>query len=275
MTNVELWDDYVDPMAKDVENPPDSITTTTPTAAATNSGTEANERRSSSSKKKIFLALVAIAVVAGAAVGIVFGIKSNDSDTNGNVSSQSSLADGDAESEVVANEDGKTFYPGDGVLPVSADNTLGDDNKPEDEEIVAENTQGNEGGQVDEENDPSVETSPVQTTSPQQSNQATGSQETDSALTEGLTSTSDGREGIAPVNIPTVVLETVNEGSTTFYRSEGPLLAKVKSFDQSVVNGYETCSDLKNDIAEALKHFLNQVIMKQSVSYCRQVIIIF
>eukprot|EP00569_Conticribra_weissflogii_P000118 CAMPEP_0171353836 /NCGR_PEP_ID=MMETSP0878-20121228/44395_1 /TAXON_ID=67004 /ORGANISM="Thalassiosira weissflogii, Strain CCMP1336" /LENGTH=1177 /DNA_ID=CAMNT_0011859793 /DNA_START=61 /DNA_END=3595 /DNA_ORIENTATION=+ len=267
MTNVELWDDYVDPTTKDVENPPDAAATA-PAAADANAGPEANQRRSFSSKKKIAFACVAIAVVAGAAVGIVFGIKSNENGTGKGVSSQSSLANGDAESEAFANEDGNTSYPGDGELPVSADDSLEDDNKPKEEaEVVMENAQDEEGSQVDENNNHSPETSTVQTTFPEQSNQATaGSQATDSALTEGLPSTSDGREGIAPVNIPTVVLETVNEGSTTFYRSDGPLLAKVKSFDQSVVNGYETCSDLKNDIAEALKHFLNQIIMEQSVT---------
>jgi len=267
MTNVELWDDYVDPTTKDVENPPDAAATA-PAAADANAGPEANQRRSFSSKKKIAFACVAIAVVAGAAVGIVFGIKSNENGTGKGVSSQSSLANGDAESEAITNEDGKTFYPGDGEIPVSADDFLEVDKRPkEEEEVVMENAQDEEGSKVDENNNHSPESSTVQTTSPEQSNQAAaGSQATDSALTEGLPSTSDGREGIAPVNIPTVVLETVNEGSTTFYRSDGPLLAKVKSFDQSVVNGYETCSDLKNDIAEALKHFLNQIIMEQSVT---------
>jgi len=267
MTNVELWDDYVDPTTKDVENPPDAAATA-PAAADANAGPEANQRRSFSSKKKIAFACVAIAVVAGAAVGIVFGIKSNENGTGKGVSSQSSLANGDAESEAITNEDGKTFYPGDGEIPVSADDSLEVDKRPkEEEEVVMENAQDEEGSKVDENNNHSPESSTVQTTSPEQSNQAAaGSQATDSALTEGLPSTSDGREGIAPVNIPTVVLETVNEGSTTFYRSDGPLLAKVKSFDQSVVNGYETCSDLKNDIAEALKHFLNQIIMEQSVT---------
>ncbi len=275
MTKVELWDDVVDPVAKDVENPPEATATTT-TSLATNSGPESNDRRTFSSKKKIAFAVMAIAAVAVAAVGIVLGIKSNNSGASDrDVSSQSIFTNADAESKVVAKEDGETFYPGDAELPVPSDNTLIDDNKPKDEEVVAGNSPNDEESKVDENNGNAIETSTVQS-SPQSSKPAAaGSQATDSALIESLPSTSDGREGIAPVNIPTVVLETVHEGSTTFYRSEGPLLAKVKSFDQSVVNGYETCSDLKNDIAEALKHFLNQVIMEQSVSSCHQFIFIF
>eukprot|EP00804_Cyclotella_cryptica_P004660 CCRYP_019470-RA/>CCRYP_019470-RA protein AED:0.07 eAED:0.07 QI:559/1/1/1/1/1/3/377/1074 len=53
---------------------------------------------------------------------------------------------------------------------------------------------------------------------------------------------------------------------TEYYTSLGPLEARVKMVSPSIVNGYESCSDLEGDITEALKLYMNKFIMNEAVS---------
>jgi DNA excision repair protein ERCC-4 len=51
-----------------------------------------------------------------------------------------------------------------------------------------------------------------------------------------------------------------------YFTSSGPFDARVRAVSPSITNGYETCSDLENDIVEALKLYVNDYINEQAVS---------
>ena len=55
--------------------------------------------------------------------------------------------------------------------------------------------------------------------------------------------------------------------TSDYYTSIGPLQARVKMVSPSIVNGYETCSDLESDITEALKLYMEEFIMNEAVIY--------
>jgi hypothetical protein len=51
-----------------------------------------------------------------------------------------------------------------------------------------------------------------------------------------------------------------------YFTSPGPLDARVRAVSPSIINGYDTCTDLENDIIEALKLYMNDYINEQAVS---------
>eukprot|EP00956_Cyclotella_meneghiniana_P021419 scaffold39038_cov78-Cyclotella_meneghiniana.AAC.4 len=68
-------------------------------------------------------------------------------------------------------------------------------------------------------------------------------------------------DGTAPN--PVKVKKSTKDG---YYTSPGPLGAHVKMVSPSIVNGYETCSDLEIDITEAIKLYMNDFINSEAVS---------
>ena len=54
--------------------------------------------------------------------------------------------------------------------------------------------------------------------------------------------------------------------TSEYYISNGPLQARVKMGSPSILNGYETCSDLERDVVEALKIYMNDFILNEAVS---------
>jgi DNA excision repair protein ERCC-4 len=59
--------------------------------------------------------------------------------------------------------------------------------------------------------------------------------------------------------------DAVESITTEYYTSAGPLQARVRMVSPSILNGYETCSDLESDITEALKLYMNEFIMNEAV----------
>ncbi|KAL7517624.1 hypothetical protein ACHAWX_002531 [Stephanocyclus meneghinianus] len=59
--------------------------------------------------------------------------------------------------------------------------------------------------------------------------------------------------------------DAVKSITTEYYTSDGPLQARVRMVSPSILNGYETCSDLESDITEALKLYMNEFIMYEAV----------
>jgi hypothetical protein len=53
--------------------------------------------------------------------------------------------------------------------------------------------------------------------------------------------------------------------ASEYYTSTGPLQARVKMVSPSILDGYETCSDLERDITEALKLYMDEFIMNEAV----------
>jgi DNA excision repair protein ERCC-4 len=51
-----------------------------------------------------------------------------------------------------------------------------------------------------------------------------------------------------------------------YFTSPGPLDARVRAVSPSIINGYDTCTDLEYDIIEALKLYVNNYINEQTVS---------
>ena len=70
--------------------------------------------------------------------------------------------------------------------------------------------------------------------------------------------------------IPTSTDENNNEDTTpTIYKAQyldnnGPIISKVRIIDSSVANGYDSCIDLRDDIENALKHYANNLIVRES-----------
>ena len=70
--------------------------------------------------------------------------------------------------------------------------------------------------------------------------------------------------------IPTSTDESNNEDTTpTIYKAQyldnnGPIISKVRIIDSSVANGYDSCIDLRDDIENALKHYANNLIVRES-----------
>ena len=48
-----------------------------------------------------------------------------------------------------------------------------------------------------------------------------------------------------------------------FVTTERPLQTKVRTFDSSIVNGYNSCFDLRDDIVNALKYYSNSIIVSE------------
>ncbi|KAL3795470.1 hypothetical protein HJC23_000828 [Cyclotella cryptica] len=59
--------------------------------------------------------------------------------------------------------------------------------------------------------------------------------------------------------------DAVKSIATEYYTSAGPLQARVRMVAPSILNGYETCSDLESDITEALKLYMDEFIMNEAV----------
>jgi hypothetical protein len=51
-----------------------------------------------------------------------------------------------------------------------------------------------------------------------------------------------------------------------YFTSPGPLDARIRAVSPSIINGYDTCTDLENDIIEALKLYVNNYINEQTSS---------
>ncbi|KAL7480963.1 hypothetical protein ACHAW6_006647 [Cyclotella cf. meneghiniana] len=61
-------------------------------------------------------------------------------------------------------------------------------------------------------------------------------------------------------------LDDFNSIKPEYYTSVGPLKARVKVVSPSIVNGYESCSDLERDMTEAMKLYMNAFIMNEALS---------
>ena len=51
--------------------------------------------------------------------------------------------------------------------------------------------------------------------------------------------------------------------ATQYLDSVGPIETKVRIIDPSVVNGYNSCNDLKDDILNALNHYVSTIIAQE------------
>jgi len=78
---------------------------------------------------------------------------------------------------------------------------------------------------------------------------------------------SSGATGDTPTIETAIEFEpdSVKLTTTEYYTSAGPLQARVRMVSPSILNGYETCSDLESDITEALKLYMNEFIMNEAV----------
>jgi hypothetical protein len=86
----------------------------------------------------------------------------------------------------------------------------------------------------------------------------------------GLNSSSDKPEVVQAASlassVKSVQVENNASGKDTKSKktSSGLLEAKVKSVSSSVIEGYETCSDLEKDITEALKLYISNYISSEA-----------
>jgi len=64
---------------------------------------------------------------------------------------------------------------------------------------------------------------------------------------------------------PTSTTKPASQASkaTRYLDSVGPIESKVRIIDPSVVNGYSSCNDLKEDISNALKHYVSTIIASE------------
>lgn len=67
--------------------------------------------------------------------------------------------------------------------------------------------------------------------------------------------------------------DVFQSNTSQYYTSSGPLQGRMRLVSPSILDGYETCSDLESDIAEALKLYMDEIIMWEAVvneiySYC-------
>ncbi len=66
-----------------------------------------------------------------------------------------------------------------------------------------------------------------------------------------------------------LVIETTTQSKppyaskARYLDSVGPIESKVRIIDPSVAKGYNSCDDLKEDIRNALKHFVNTIIVQE------------
>jgi hypothetical protein len=51
--------------------------------------------------------------------------------------------------------------------------------------------------------------------------------------------------------------------ATRYLDNIGPIESKVRIIDPSVVNGYSSCDDLKDDILNALNHYVSSIIASE------------
>jgi DNA excision repair protein ERCC-4 len=74
----------------------------------------------------------------------------------------------------------------------------------------------------------------------------------------------------APIVTPTVETaiesepDAIKSIASEYYTSPGPLQARVKMVSPSILDGYETCSDLESDVTEALKLYMDEFIMNEA-----------
>jgi DNA excision repair protein ERCC-4 len=67
-------------------------------------------------------------------------------------------------------------------------------------------------------------------------------------------------------NTPTAQNAKGAKPEPVYYTSDGPIESRVKMISPSIVNGYESCSDLESDITEVLKLYMNNFIKSEAVS---------
>ena len=65
-------------------------------------------------------------------------------------------------------------------------------------------------------------------------------------------------DGVTTTDPPPVIYKQ------EFLRSVGPLQSKVKIINPGVANGYVSCSSMRDDFREALKHYANKLIVRES-----------
>eukprot|EP00571_Detonula_confervacea_P009424 CAMPEP_0172328374 /NCGR_PEP_ID=MMETSP1058-20130122/60317_1 /TAXON_ID=83371 /ORGANISM="Detonula confervacea, Strain CCMP 353" /LENGTH=1083 /DNA_ID=CAMNT_0013045487 /DNA_START=93 /DNA_END=3345 /DNA_ORIENTATION=+ len=100
------------------------------------------------------------------------------------------------------------------------------------------------------------------TTTPSTSSSATNL--TDTNPNEDTDSTQPTQPVDNTTTSPTVDVSAPQVYKTQYLESNGPILSKVRIISPAVAQGYNSCDELRDDILNALKHYANSIIVRES-----------